>query len=297
MPKFLTKENLPRRLPKQAIRGSSRRDESGGRLLYDLNNLFHHSRAPIGFHEIPRNGVRKRSRAVRNIPNHCQGPSGFNPGPTAEPLPVTLLEPGQPIFPSDPHRKPGRKVRINKGADEIVEGRKPWSTRCVKDRKILGVGICVSDEGVENDPRERGLLIRSRACALLLQQAKASFQRRPSLGFVFLFRKDPQGLAEIFLVNSQDSPPADTRDHSAPQYRACHDHDVGWRWEPLARFALQASCKKLHFQPILLSLGWAASECECLARFQRRETHDSLAGTQEVCFEPLPKKAEGLCHR
>jgi len=114
----------------------------------------------VGFRQILCNGGCHRRDALGNLPHHFLDPSGFNTDLVAEPLPVTPLDPVQPVFPADPHRKPGRQVRINESADEVVKGRKPWSKRRVNDRKILGVSIRVSDERVEDNPKEKGLLIR-----------------------------------------------------------------------------------------------------------------------------------------
>ena len=118
---------------------------------------------------------------------------------------MPLLDPGRSVFPTDFHGLPFRQLRIDLRTDQIVEGGEARPLGREEYGQVFSMGVCVTDQKIENRPAQKGHAIDRGPDALLLQKVKALRQSRTAFTFVFLFREKPECLAEVFLVKANQT--------------------------------------------------------------------------------------------
>ena len=67
------------------------------------------------------------------------------------------------------------------------------------------MGVSVADQKIENCPAQKGHAVGRGPDALFLQEVKALRQSRTAFIFVFLFGEDPEGLAEVLLMEAHQT--------------------------------------------------------------------------------------------
>ena len=82
------------------------------------------------------------------------------------------LYPGRSVLAADPHGLSFRQIRIDLRAEQIVKGREAWSPVREEHGQILGMGVGIADQEIEDRPSQKGHAIGGGADAFLLQQGK-----------------------------------------------------------------------------------------------------------------------------
>src|SRR3546814_14276353 len=118
---------------------------------------------------------------------------------------MALLYLLQRLRPPNPHCLIGREFGISDRRKQIVERREPNCAIDVQQAEILGVGIRITDDQVENS-RVRQFRYRSRRMRYRLpKQREAVFEGGAAVAGIFALRSHTERLGEIFLMQDRTS--------------------------------------------------------------------------------------------